>query len=527
MFKNKTMKNIFITCALLSSGVSSFVLPRKMFAAQTNRITQDISLTKSTYTHTNRLHGHLSTQLYQNPSMPSYDELSQQKSEALKSLSEFHDGLWLCENGAISSDVSGGSIMRSPPFQTSTSMRLGLSADYGEALKLAENISWEKKGSRDDNGLTLFGRSCTLGGLADVDSADASYSLHSFTAQGGSASCALPESISGVDPARVSSVIESCLVATETERVRCFMIYGKNTMSMNNIDVDSNNDDDDAFEEQRLLRVVISHERKEKKDDGLSDFIQETLPSSDNQLNQLTSAMSEDLGQNVKYPISMMSLSMGPWLGDSIVRDKSFNSLLPKSETDNGMPKGFGAPPKSQTPAKRVNHDSGFGEWVMGIQKVAMAFKYDYDCNCRQVFEHGKSMGVYVDGWPRQSAGIIYDDRMSRRIKADDRSMYIDFDNGAYCGFTFGPVFVKASRLLTSQRQGSALPMLTEFALFQKPEADGDEWESDGYNNICCSRITRLYNDDGSLKQGCTSFFILKPTVDPGDVSAANESVEI
>jgi len=526
------MKKIFITCAFLSSGVSSFVLPRKMFAAQTNRITEDVSPTKSTYTYPHRLQGHhLSTKLYQSPSLPSWDELSQQKSEALKSMSEFHDGLWLCENGAISSDVSGGSIMRSPPFQTSTSMRLGLSADYGEALKLAENISWEKRGSSDDNGLTLFGRTCNLGGLADVDAVDGSYSLHSFTTQGSSASCALPESISGVDPTRVSSVIESCLVATESERVRCFMIYGKNTMSMNNIDIDSNDDDDDdddVVEEQRLLRVVISQERKQQNDDNLKDFIQETLASSSNQLNQLTSAMSEaeDLGQNVKYPISMMSLSMGPWLGDSIVRDKSFNSLLPKSKTDNGMSKGFGAPPKNETPAKRMNHESGFGEWVMGIQKVAMSFKYDFDCNCRQVFEHGKSMGVYVDGWPRQSAGIIYDDRMSRRIKADDRSMYIDFDNGAYCGFTFGPVFVKAPRFLTSQRQGSALPMLTEFALFQKPEADGDEFESDGQNSICCSRITRLYNDDGSLKQGCTSFFVLKPMAEPDDASAENESLE-
>jgi hypothetical protein len=96
--------------------------------------------------------------------------------------------------------------------------------------------------------------------------------------------------------------------------------------------------------------------------------------------------------------------------------------------------------------------------------------------------------------------------------------MYIDFDNGAYCGFTFGSVFVKAPRFLTSQRQGSALPMLTEFALFQKPEADDDEKDSDGHDGICCSRISRLYNDDGSLKQGCTSFFVLKPIVDESDV---------
>ena len=84
--------------------------------------------------------------------------------------------------------------------------------------------------------------------------------------------------------------------------------------------------------------------------------------------------------------------------------------------------------------------------------------------------------------------------------------------------------------------------MLTEFALFQKPEdevkdgivdvsastsVDGSSTSasaSSDFNmdsvfgvvpkDICCSRITRLYNDDGSLKQGSTSFFILKPLVD-------------
>ena len=54
-------------------------------------------------------------------------------------------------------------------------------------------------------------------------------------------------------------------------------------------------------------------------------------------------------------------------------------------------------------------------------------------------------MGVYEEGWPRQFVGVIYDDRMSRRIPVEDRSMYIDFDNGAYSGFVFGSVFVKVS----------------------------------------------------------------------------------
>ena len=467
--------------------------------------TPKISIGFSKYNHVAK-----SSKLYQTPSLPSFEELQKQKSDALRSISEYHDGVWINDEGAISFDSSGGSKMRSSPFKTSSSTRLGLSADAGEALKMVETVEWGEG--------MIFGRSSVLGNLADVDSVDGSYSLHSIIERESGddvvdtvSSCALPQSISGIDPCRISTVIESCLIATETERVRCFMLYGKSAMSIST----SNDGDEDSMEEQRLLRIVISHERKET--DGNDDFksiIDDAVGNAENRMDKLASAMSgEDLGENIKHPINMMSLSMGPWLGDIVIRDKSFNSLLPKSKKDGAPKKGFGTA-KKQTPPKRMGHESGFGEWVLGVQKVAMTFKYDFDCNCRQVFDYGKSIGVYVEGFPQQSTGVIYDEGMSRRIKPEDRSMYIDFDNGAYCGFSYGSVFIKAPRFLTSQRQGSALPMLTEFAIFQKPEPEsGEELDESKVDDICCSRISRLYNDDGSLKQGCTSFFVLKPMV--------------
>jgi len=459
------------------------------------------------------------TAVFQTPSLPSYDELSQQKSEALRSMSGFHDGIWICEAGAISSDVSGGYVKRSSPFKTSISTRLGLSADNkSEALKLIETISWEQNRVKDEitSDDTFFGRSCVLGSLTDVDSVDGSYSLHDFmkdgtnafdTSSSSSSSCALPESISGVDTKRVTSVIESCLVATQTERVRCFMIYGENSMTV------ETKDNEDNFKEQRLLRTVISHEKKMEQD---NDPLNDAISDMGNSMDKLESAMagnSEDLGQNVKYPITMITLSLGPWLGDIIIRDKSFNSLLPTTQEKNKS-LGFAShsmKEKKKNRQKEANSRGGFGEWVLGVQKLAMTFKYDFDSNVRQVFDYGKSMGVFEEGWP-QSSGIVYDDRMSRRINEEDRSMYIDYDNGAYCGFVFGSVYAKASRFLTQQRQGSALPMLSEFALFQRPE-DQDNDAFGTPKDICCSRITRLYNDDGSLKQGSTSFFLLKPVV--------------
>ena len=319
---------------------------------------------------------------------------------------------------------------------------------------MVETISWKQKDdlgltndASDDGGNTFFGRSCTLGALADVDAVDGSYSLHSSVKeidsdQSSASSCAVPQSISGMDSNKITSVIENCLVATETERVRCFMIYGKSGSIGSDTEGDSN-----SLDEQRLQRIVVSHETKLQKENDLGDIIQDAVGGgADNRLGQLASSMSgaEDLGQNVKYPINMMSLSVGPWLGDAIIRDKSFNSLLPSKKGKGSPSKGFGAPRK-ETPPKKMNHESGFGEWVLGVQKVAMTFKYDFDCNVRQTFDYGKSMGVYVEGWPRQSAGIIYDDRMSRRMKPEDRSMYIDYDNGAYCGFIFGSVYLKVS----------------------------------------------------------------------------------
>lgn len=436
--------------------------------------------------------------LYQTPSIPSWAELSQQKSEALKSITETHDGIWLCDSGAVSTDGTGGSFFRSAPFKSTVSTRLGLSNDQGDAIKLVETLSW------GDDGNMIFGRSCVLGSSVDVDSVDGSYSLHATISQENTSvsesSSALPQSLSGIDPAKVTSVIENCIMGHDHKRVRCFFIYGKNSNDLS--DSVSSEDIQSILEEQRLLRVVVSHETK------VHDAIQQTLSKKQQSpLETLSSSMSKNVDDNVEsFPVTMMTLSLGPWLGDLIIRDKTFNSILPKRKDDTVSSKGFGNQMNSN---KRYR--SGFGEWVLGVQKVAISFKYDFDTNVRQVFTFGKSMGVHSDDvWPLHSSGIIYDDRMSRRIEAKDRSLYIDYDNGAYCGFIFHSVYAKASRFLTTRRQGSSLPMLTEFALFQKSK-DGSDDDVENGKDIYCSRITRLYNDDGNLSQGSTSFFYLKP----------------
>mmetsp|Transcript_29686 Transcript_29686/g.45409 ORF Transcript_29686/g.45409 Transcript_29686/m.45409 type:complete len:564 (+) Transcript_29686:170-1861(+) len=518
--------------------------------------------------------GRSDTQLYQTPSLPSWEELSAQKSEALKALSSYHDGNWICDEGAISSDASGNNIMRSMRYESAASLRIGLdfaTESSSEALKIVESLSWNSNGNKkkeaDDSnggmnsGDIFFARTVPLSASMDVDPVDGSYSVHSnavtlATGEGEgdsdskvpkANSCDLPQSISGIDPARVTSVIENCLVCTEIERVRCFMLYGKSGMQTErNPETET---ESDIIEEQRLLRVVVSHEKKAGQEDedsttNIDDLMQSVVGGRDgsgsDRLDMLSSSMSSDSsgGQMKKFPVNMMTLSLGPWLGDTVVRERSYNSLLPHGKSSNTSSKGFGSDSESgissrsrkQTKPRRMSHESGFGEWVLGVQKVAIAFKYDFDTNVRVIYEYGKSIGVFVEGWPGSNVGVIYDDRMSRRIKPEDRSMAIDFDNGAYCGFIFGSVFMKASRFLTSQRQGRTLPMLTECAVFQKAESDIIDVNVDNNlglgedDDVCCSRITRLYNDDGTLKAGCTSFFTLKPVA--VDETAIDPSME-
>jgi len=57
-------------------------------------------------------------------------------------------------------------------------------------------------------------------------------------------------------------------------------------------------------------------------------------------------------------------------------------------------------------------------------------------------------------------------------------------------------------------------PFYTEFSVFQSAgppvkKSNGEEDEAQ-HPEIICSKMSRLYNFDGRLKQGVTSFFTLK-----------------
>ncbi len=419
------------------------------------------------------------TQLHQTPSIPSFEELNQQKSEALRTLSSFHDGLWQNDSSAISfsitSDVTAGigNKFISAPYQTNVSTRLGSSSSNnnnnngrgGEMLKFVETYSWDQHSNTNDQsgttsnssgiGNMFFGRSCPLGNSMDVDSVDGSYSLHTYLetqeddndSSTSSTTYALPNSITGIDNKIITSIVEHCLVTNENERCRSFLLYSKAGLYGNSNDASDDNND----QLEKLVRIVICNERKvvaNNSDDKLNLLeMVESKPSpsiTDDRLEQLSAAIGSnpDLTHDVvRYPVSLMTLSLGPWLGDLVIRDKTYNDLLPTSSTKSV--KGFGTPKKSLT-NNRQRESGGFAEWVVGVQKIAFQFKWDYGSTVRHCLEFGKSMGSYCK-WPISSMGTIHEERMSRRLKPEERSVYIDYDMGTYCGFIVGSVYLKVS----------------------------------------------------------------------------------
>ena len=111
---------------------------------------------------------------------------------------------------------------------------------------------------------------------------------------------------------------------------------------------------------------------------------------------------------------------------------------------------------------------------------------------------------------------------MSRRLQPKDRSMYLDYDMGAYAGFILGSVYIKAPCFLNfpNQLRKNAVgrPMFTIFSVFQRTVGEDSDEPEKGDQETTCYQIARLYESNGMLKQGSTAFFDFKPMIEPGIV---------
>jgi len=352
-----------------------------------------------------------------------------------------------------------------------------------------------------------------------VDAEDGSYSTDVALLD-------LPSAISG-SKALVKFAIENCIAISDDERVRVFLLYGIDDL---------------------LSRVVICDEKREEEDPkgeigGTND---EGMPSGDRSpsfdvRNPITASTSIDermerlqeafagskqeggsvnspASQYERYSMDLYGLSIGAWLGDTIVRDMGTDGSPSSADKGNQSNKGFGSPqsrPKKKKKSNGADFGSGFAEWNLGVQKVSMVFKWDFEETVRQVLHFGRSIGAATGPVPTSSMGTVNDELMSRRLPKEERMAYIDYDMSRYAGFIVGEKYIKCPRYL-SFAQAESFPFFTELSVFLREKKDENDLiielgDEDELPDAFCSRMSRLYDKDGNFLQGSTSFFMLKP----------------
>ena len=465
------------------------------------------------------------------------------------------------------------------PYKASVQIEMDLSELRGEGakrkgLRLVETLQF------GDASLP-FARSVPLDDAFDVDSVDGTYSHHATQPQDDEAPAVplVPGSLvaGAIDPSSVQLVVEHTMACSDTERARCFFIYTDENRIATRADED---EDDEEVENEdfavsaarqakassaargqggdamyRLIGVVLSDENKmmpesdeeeeSKGQDYVADYISEVLesptqsPSSpldllelsqdtksseEDKMKRLMSSIENhnervlsdalgDSGDNSKmerHSIGMLGLTPGVWLGDAFVREPIPKKLAARILSPN--PKGFGSSKSSD------REEDSFASWSVGVQKVALQFKWDYFTNIAQKFTYGKVLGTPTSLSCManiNSEGVVSVNEDRRIRKRGQRRVAWDMDG--YVAGLVGSCFFRAPRYLSlSESKGtSSESYLTEFMVFYRDGVEDSkssslEFDGDKVQNDYCSRSSRLYRQsDGTLLQGSTAFFSL------------------
>ena len=484
------------------------------------------------------------------------DNDEEQGINAIRSLAGYHQGEWKgrARSFTVTQDIAAGVVQRKTSPEYSVCVKLATDNNtVGGAVTLSEVISWEDKISHRSIPLLT----------CDVDDVDGSYSLDSNPTD-------FPTVLAGTNKV-CQFVVEHCIAAGEDRRCRCFAIYGVDDALIRVVVADEHrvnkgeNDNGDATtstiegEKNSILtaqdlmemesdvdRLVdkiaasmntelptaassnVSPQLEENADSGVGDNNNDDDSVSSNvansRLDQLGESMTafekkndEDTQELSPHPINLLELVGGVWLGDMLIR-KTPNVLAAPNENES---KGFGRPalPKSSSSSKSQRN---FADWNVGVQKVAWRYLWNFGDEIRQSFDFGKCLGTSMDESTMKSlaGSVCVDESLSRRVPKDERMVYIDWAQQDSVGFFLGPYSVQVPRYVnfdptatTSRTSAVTKPFYTEFSVFQGATPITDQ-SSDGIpsteKDLCCSKISRLYNFEGKLKQGCTSFYTFK-----------------
>ncbi|CAJ1969086.1 unnamed protein product [Cylindrotheca closterium] len=438
-----------------------------------------------------------------------------QAAEAIRSLCDFHEGQWegTATSFSITPDVAAGIVKRETSPKFKVGVKLGL--DENRQLSLTETFEWN-----DDNfsSRLLLLNDCNM----DVDSVDASYSLDSSLPD-------FPARIAGTDKL-IQFGIEHCIAASNDRRTKCFAFYGLDQSLQRIVVTDENRIKDsappppapskgappnDQLTARDLLEMESDIDRLVEKITGNmenkpSSSSPTPVPSSP--LEQLGNSMSsKDDGSKplASHDISLLELSSGVWLGDAIIRDQP---TVP--ESPGGRGRGFGS--SGATPTSDSTK-AAFGSWEVGVQKIAWRWMWNFGEEIRQVVDNGKAMGASLAKTMTKSLGgnVCVNEGLSRRIPKDQRMVYIDW-SGDMVGFLSGPVSIQVPRYLNFDKEATKdlnKPFFTEFCLYQSEDdapVEIGELDEAKLPEVCCSKLSRVYNYAGQLKQGISSFYTFK-----------------
>ncbi|KAG7346795.1 hypothetical protein IV203_005864 [Nitzschia inconspicua] len=486
--------------------------------------------------------------------MPSTSE-EEQAFEAIQSLSNFHSGGWRgrANSFTVTPDIAAGVVQRKVSPEYNITVKLAMTDK--QEFSLSETISWE------DNNKLAFRTIPMQGTDFDVDAVDASYSLDTTTLSD------FPFILSGTKKSCVF-LIEHCIATGENRRSRCFALYGEDEslvrvvisneerMQGNNRRTNGAGNVDNDFTAKDLLEMQNDVDRLVDKivsrmnpgDDESSSTTSSSMPLSpspaapstdfgDSNSEEKSSALSR-LSEIVEssegsqdlalHDVSLLEISSGVWLGDAIIRDVPGVSSSP---TEPG--RGFASPQgvASDKDSWKSKVIRPFGSWAVGVQKIAWRWMWNFGEEIRQVVDVGKALGSPLEAtFTKSLAGnVCVDESLSRRIPKEERMVYIDWSQHDSVGFLIGSCAVQVPRYLSFDPSAGPTsralkrPFFTEFSVFQRSEGiisgakennatslaenKSDDDDAMALPELICSKISRLYNYEGKLKQGCSSFY--------------------
>ena len=452
--------------------------------------------------------------------IPSEKEIAQQKAETYQALSSFHetrmDGddednaniaeYWECKDGAISFPVpmdpaaglKKGTV--SKPYKSSVQIQMNINRSprgdlQRQGLRLVENIQFGD--NADDTVSMPFVRSIPLDHNADVDT-DGTYSLDISTS-GDVHLPLLPSSMmAGLNPSSVKFLVEHTIAISDTERSRCFFVYGDadrdgGAREDQEFDDEVNEEDEDLDEDQaddrvnrnyRLMGVVFADENKKLPAEteiesplDFSSLLNKEQPTSSqspldllqlnaNDVNKMSDqdkmdalykaigkhnerVMSNSGGTNqseedkaapmVRYTPTLYNICSGVYLGDTFVRE-------PLKVTSKAQSRGFG---NLKSRRSEEQNQDDFATWAPGVQKTSVRFQWDYSSSIIQDCQYGKYLGAMnqlkCNAMSRSVGTIVVDQGRVTKPREERRTIW--YMDGAYLAGLIGSNYFRVSTL--------------------------------------------------------------------------------